>query len=164
MKCDDVVFCIPEPFKNLDKTSAKFLVWQMRSINKINKRVIEKAINFTGLYPGQHRLLMMISFEPNLSQVEIANRMNITPAAAAVSIKKLEKEGYVIRSINKKDNRFNKLLITQKGNDIIENSKSIFAGTEEAMFNGFSNEELEHVSDFFNRMTENMLQYYKNNK
>ena len=65
-------------------------VW-FRKTDQMLRRKIERRVKKTGVYSGQHRILMHLNLRPNCSQAELAEWMEISPAAIAVSIKKLEK-------------------------------------------------------------------------
>lgn len=121
------------------------------------RRCIEKKVNHTGVYQSQHRLLMHLNHHPNCSQVEIARELEISPAAVAVSLKKLESGGYITRETTESDNRTHRVTITPKGRSVIERSEQMFWETEKAMFEGFSEEEMQSLQQFFERIYENLL-------
>jgi MarR family. len=100
----------------------------------------------TGVYHSQHRLLMVISHNPDASQNDIAKSMDISAAAVAVSLKKLEKRGYIKREMVKEDNRLNKIIITEKGNKVVEQSKQIFDYADQKVFEGLTEEEKHTLS------------------
>ena len=76
------------------------------------------------------------------SQKELANHLNITPAAVTGAIKKLEKEGYIERTLGH-DNRYNELRITEKGREIVKQTHQLFSEVDSSMFEGFSDDELD---------------------
>ena len=119
--------------------------------------VLKKKVNHTGVYQSQHRLLMHLNHHPNCSQVEIARELEISPAAVAVSLKKLESGGYITRETTESDNRTHRVTITPKGRSVIERSEQMFWETEKAMFEGFSEEEMQSLQQFFERIYENLL-------
>ena len=116
-----------------------------------------KKVNHTGVYQSQHRLLMHLNHHPNCSQVEIARELEISPAAVAVSLKKLESGGYITREITESDSRTHRVTITKKGRSVIERSEQMFWETEKAMFEGFSEEEMQSLQQFLERIYENLL-------
>lgn len=126
--------------------------------NRLHRAVLERQLNKTGVYRSQHQILMFIARTPNSSQKDIANMFHVSTATIAVSLKKLEKGGYIKRIVDQEDNRFNKICITDKGSEIVENSKIFFRNVEEQMFAGFSQEELECLEGLFKRMNKNLLE------
>lgn len=135
----------------IKETSIRF-----RQTNRIHMRVVEKMVSKTELYRSQHQLLMDIARNPSRSQVELAQRLEISPAAVAVSLKKLEKGGYIKRILDSEDNRVNQVEITEKGDQIVCESRQLFQKLDRTMFQGFSQEELLQVRAYLERMYQNL--------
>ncbi len=55
-----------------------------------------------------------------------------------MTLKKLERAGYIRRVMDETDNRYNRLQITEKGQKIVCQSHKILHRTEEEMFAGFT--------------------------
>jgi DNA-binding MarR family transcriptional regulator len=127
------------------------------STNRMHKRLIDSSVSDkVGLHRTQHVILMHLSKKDRLpSQKELAEHLNITPAAITSALKKLESGGYISRSMGD-DNRFNEILITELGRRVVEESKAVFAKIDESMFLGFSNEELKILISYLERMQNNM--------
>ena len=85
-------------------------------------------LNKDGLYRVQHQLLMCVYKYPDASQKELARIQNVSTAAVAVTLKKLEKGGYVGRIVDRDDNRYNKIRITEKGRKEVERSIDFLSG------------------------------------
>lgn len=128
------------------------VIQKFMRVMKIHKMILENKLNKSGVYRSQHQLLMYIFDNPHASQKEIAIFQNVSPAAIAVSVKKLEKGGYIKRVIDEEDNRANKICITEKGINIIEYSKDYFTHVEKVMFSGFSENELGQLGAFLDRI------------
>lgn len=120
------------------------------------KRAIERRVKDTGVFRSQHRLLMHLNMQPNCSQVMLAEHLEISPAAIAVSIKKLEKGGYIRREIDSSDSRVHQVTITPKGEMVIQNSIKMFQEVEARMFQDFSEEEKKQMDDFLERIYHNL--------
>lgn len=125
------------------------------------KRSISKKVEKTGVFRSQHRLLMILGKHPDCSQTELAERLEISPAAVAVSLKKLEKSGFISRQCQENDNRVNQVVITEKGWKIIDLSTQYFKEMENAFLSDFSEEELKQLQSFLERMIKNGEDYYQ---
>ena len=125
------------------------------------KRSISKKVENTGVFRSQHRLLMILGKHPDCSQTELAERLEISPAAVAVSLKKLEKSGFISRQCQENDNRVNQVVITEKGWEIIDQSVQYFKEMDKAFLKDFSLEELRQLEGFWERMIKNGEDYYK---
>lgn len=116
------------------------------------------------IYRSQHRLLMRLGKNPNCSQSELASSLEISPAAVAVSLGKLEKCGYIERETNAEDHRSNQVKITERGGRIICNSIRMFDEVEQRMFAGFSPEEIEQLYQLLQRAYDNLNQILQEEK
>ena len=127
-----------------------------RRIDRHLRRYMEKQVAQTGVYQGQHMILMMVGCNPGISQAQLAKARDISPAAATNALQKLEKEGYVTRQTDEQDSRVNQLQVTPKGKKVIEDSKLIFQEVDDAMYEGFSQEELEQLKSYYERILTNL--------
>lgn len=92
------------------------------------------------------------------SQRELADRLHVSPATVAASLKSLERNGYVERSADPSDARRNQLAITRKAEEALEAGREVFHAVDEAMLSGFSQSEIEALDAFHRRMLENLYQ------
>lgn len=90
------------------------------------------------------------------SQRELADLSHVSPATVATSLKSLERNGYVVRSIDPADSRRNIISITDKAVEAMEEGHKVFQGVENAMFVGFSEEEVQQLNRFHLRMIQNL--------
>lgn len=127
------------------------------STNRMHKRLIDSSVCANiGLHRTQHIILMHLSRKERLpSQKELAEHLNITPAAVTGALKKLEIGGYIERSAGD-DNRFNEIFITELGKHVVEETKAMFSKIDTGMFSGFSSEELSILIGYLERMQKNM--------
>lgn len=119
-------------------------------------RYLERVVSHTGVFPTQHRLLMELDRNHACSQMELAGKFGVSAAAIAVSLKKLEKGGYIERQTDRLDSRVNHVRITEKGKAVVSRSLLLFAETDEMFFEGFSDGELEQFAGFLRRAKENV--------
>lgn len=137
------------------------IVHLFRVADRILKRSIDKKVEGTGVYRSQHRLLMLLGKFPECSQTEIAEKMEVSPAAVAVSLKKLVKSGFVSRQCNENDNRVNHMAVTDKGWKTIKASINDFNEIENAFFADFSETEMEQLEAYLRRIIKNGDDYYQ---
>ncbi len=135
---------------------ARELSLKFRRADRAFKRCIRRRVKDTGVFQSQHRLLMHLSQNPNCSQVELSACLEVSPAAIAVSLKKLERGGYIRREVHESDNRVHQVIITEKGRQVIEKSILMFQEIETNMFDGFSEEEMKQFANFMDRIQCNL--------
>lgn len=129
--------------------------------NNHHRRIIDKKISKLGIYRSQHMLLMYLSRHQFISQKELADAFEISTSSVAVSLKKLEKGGYIEKAPDEADNRLNKVNITPKGIEAIEASHQIFETVDNAIFKGFTSEEIASMTGYWERLCNNMNEYEK---
>ena len=130
---------------------------KLMAIMRDHKSAVDSYVSETNLHKSQHRLIMTLNrLGAYVSQRELAEALNITPAAVAVTLKKMEKMGLVSRTVQEEDNRYNEVELTEKGKKIVKESQKIFRYADEKMFSGFSFEELEAFEAYLIRINENL--------
>lgn len=90
------------------------------------------------------------------SQRELSDAMRISPASVAVSLKSLERGGYVEKLPGEADQRRKAVRLTGKGREAMETCLQIFRAVDRQMFAGFTPAEMEQVRVFQQRMLRNL--------
>lgn len=91
-----------------------------------------------------------------LSQRELAKRLRLSPATVAVSLKTMERSGYISRSPDEEDQRRNLVSITEKGVEAMELCGQALRAADDRMLADFSTEEKAQLTGFFVRMLRNL--------
>lgn len=143
-----------------DAVTHKLLEKYMRVI-KLHHMYLERELNRSGVFRSQHQMLMYISNCPNASQRDIADHQHVSTATVAVSLKKLEKGGYIKRVVDEADNRFNQICITSKGKNVVDGSKQIFKKVEQSSFCDFTEQELVQFEDYLDRLRFNVERLFQ---
>lgn len=125
-------------------------------VTRLHRSVIEHQLEGTGVYRSQHQILMYVSNNPNVSQKDLAKMYGVSGATIAVSLKKLEKGGYIKRMVDQDDNRCNQICITEKGRKVVEESILIFQRLESCMFEGFSEHDMNVLGNLLDRIYGNL--------
>lgn len=132
------------------------LVHELISISVIHRYHITKSALSVGLYFGQPNMLEFILEHDACSQKELAVAMHISPASAAISLKRMEKAELITRTPDDKDPRKNHISVTEKGKSALSEFRKICDTTDENMFSGFSAEEREELHRLLSRLHENL--------
>lgn len=126
-------------------------------IARRHRRMFDGVRQSTGLGHSAHFLLMRLSHDgASPSQAELAAAMEISPAAVAVLLKKLEADGFVKRTVGETDSRLNRILLTEKGAAVVKTSHTAFMALDDAVLDGFSDKEIDDLCGFLDRMQENI--------
>ncbi len=118
----------------------------MRALMRVMRRhqaCIERKLGDKDMHHGQHRVLLQLVRSPRpLSQRELADQMGISPAAVTTLLRKLEKDGYVSRTVPRGDSRRNDISITENGLAKVEECREIFESVNRTVLAGLSEQDL----------------------
>ena len=134
----------------------KDLVWDIIKIAREHRKTVEKRICSLGIHPSQHHFLMHIARNGTCTQNSIAEAMEISAAAVAVSLKKLEKGGYIEKRSSQSDGRSNQIALTEKGEDVVKQSRHMFEQVDEEMFASLTEEEQQRLHGIMGRIVDNL--------
>ena len=109
-----------------------------------------------GLHPGQVAVMKALDRKEGMSQRELADILHIKPPTVAVSIKRMEKNGFIERKPDEKDQRITRIYLTQYGKKINQEIVELLQKNEEELFLGFEEGEKYLFKRFFKQMIENL--------
>ena len=127
--------------------------------NRLHRTVIERFGNMIDLQCSAHRMLMYIACSESItSQKELADRLKITPAAVATTLKKLENDGFVERSKAQSGNdcRANEIKVTERGRKAAEETEKYFRFVDSSTLKDFSDEEIATLLRLLEKMQSNL--------
>ena len=131
-------------------------VGAMHRMELLRKIQTSTATGPVGIHPGQPPLLHYIQAHPGCTQKEAADELDVTPASAAASLKRLEKAGLVERKADDKDARRNCLFITAEGEARLIEHRKIFDALDERMFAGLTEDEIQMFQRTCEKMFDNL--------
>lgn len=128
--------------QNTGKEQRMRAVDMMIRTDHMHRAMIDSRVHEIGVHRTQHRILMHLARNECLpSQKELADHLNITPAAVTGALKKIERDGYIERTLGQ-DNRYNEIRITDKGRELVKLTRKLFSEADMSMFEGFTEEEI----------------------
>ncbi len=135
------------------------------SICRMHRTFCESAAHKLDLHRSQNLMLSIIANEKEaVSQIQIAKKLEISPAAASVMIKKLVSEGYCEKSFEEKDNRKNNIKITAKGLQTVKKTHEFFSQLDKKLFDGLEDKELEQLEVLLEKTENRAKQMLKEEK
>ncbi|MBQ4557681.1 MAG: MarR family transcriptional regulator [Clostridia bacterium] len=143
--------------ESASELKARSTVHKLIITMKKHRGLFDEMRERTGLGRSAHRMLMIVSdSDGTLSQTFLAEKLEISTAAVAVMLKKMESDGYISRKANAADSRFNTIELTQKGAEVVESSKKAFFAIDSALFEGFAENEMDNLNEFLDRLQTNI--------
>lgn len=106
---------------------------------------------------GQAGILFVMEYFGEMSQRELASKMNVTPPSITAAIQKMEKLEFIRRRPDGKDQRILRLSLTDKGRSYLAHTKEAAKQMDTIMFQGMSQEERLLFRRLLLQMRENLV-------
>ena len=127
-------------------------VGMVARLERIN---FNRAVAEEGLFAGQHKIIMFLKLQGSATIGEIAKETGTKPSTISVSVKRMEKAGFVKRRQSKADGRITEILLTAKGQAVPENIHHKMEAEEKMLTNGLTEDEINILSDLLDKIIEN---------
>ena len=132
-----------------------------QSVERARKQAIQTELSRRGLGTlGQPMILFLLKDKGRegriAAQKELSDAMHVSPATVAVSLKSLEREGYVEKLPDETDQRRKAVRLTPKGEAAIQRCVQVFEAVDQSMFEGFRPEETRQACGYLMRMLHNL--------
>ena len=132
-----------------------------QSVERARKQAIQTELSRRGLGTlGQPMILFLLKDKGRegriAAQKELSDAMHVSPATVAVSLKSLEREGYVEKQADETDQRRKAVRLTPKGEAAIQRCVQVFEAVDQSMFEGFRPEETRQACGYLMRMLHNL--------
>ncbi|WP_462409819.1 MarR family winged helix-turn-helix transcriptional regulator [Neobacillus sp. Marseille-QA0830] len=115
-------------------------------IYRQNQKYLTKILKPYGIGGGgQHSFLMEIMRNPGISQDQLTAKLKFDKATTARAVKQLEAEGYVKRTIDQTDRRYNQLYPTQKAVDFYPTLNHILETSNQLLTTDMTEEEIDQL-------------------
>lgn len=131
-----------------------------RAIAARERRCVFKRFHEENMHSGQPPILGLLRESPVSTQSAIAETLGVSRASVGVSLRRLEQCGYIVRHADRDDSRRNEVSLTEAGRQAGERADEITARMMEAKYHGFSQQELEQMKDFLERVQRNLQEFH----
>lgn len=136
----DPVIRHPEIFK-----MHKFMFLAAKSMDKVLEAKLH--IGFS-----QCMILMYVHKHPGVSQRDISHDREITPAAVSRHVETLVEKEYLRQGENQKNKREHILIVSPKGEHLLEKIMTLMDAEIENLFSGVSKEEIHTIDSVFSKL------------
>lgn len=123
--------------------------------NRLHRVLMEEIIDGSGVHVSQHHMLATVAQAKSVCQRDIARKLEISSAAVAVTLSKLEEAGLITRTQSYDDARMNQITVTEKGTALLKTTKQALDGLDEEFFNGITDEELDTLVSVMRKVNDN---------
>lgn len=129
----------------------------------LRRRFEQRAQEFN-LTSAQWRAIAQLSRTDGLTQVSLANRLDIEPMTVCRLVDRMEGAGFVRRQPNPIDKRAKLVCLTERSRAMIEAMRKIALEVYEEAFEGFSDAEREVLVKALNRVNKNLCASARSNE
>jgi DNA-binding MarR family transcriptional regulator len=140
--------------KNKQENLGLLLVRVCRAHHNLAAQVMEKI----GLHRGQPPILLALGQQDGMTHSELAAKMEVTPANITNMVKRIEQAGFVVRQRDTADERVSRVYLTDAGQAIQSEAKSLVRQMNEIAFAGFTEEEQTIMRNYLRRIHKNLQQ------
>lgn len=115
--------------------------YQLVQTAKTHRQRLDAVLEEIGLHVGQELVLIELAKSTELGQSELANRLGVEPPTVTKTLRNLEKAGLVERFEDPDDARAQRVVLTDKGDELTDDIESVWGDIETSMLTGFTDEE-----------------------
>lgn len=117
-----------------------------------------EVINEEGLYSGQQDIIFALIENEGITTSKLAQITGVSNATMSVSIKRMEKAGYVTKKNDKKDARIIHLYPTEKAKAVPENIKNKMDELESVIVKGMDKDSALQFAHYLQFAIDNLLE------
>ena len=127
-----------------------------RAVSRLNRTCLYRLLQGKKIHPGQPPILKLLMEKDGRSQCVLACIIGVSRASLGVSLRRMEKAGLITRTPDEKDSRYNMVYLTEEGRAMAHKSDEALTTLTAAKLRGFSEEEIEQMLSYFDRIRQNL--------
>jgi DNA-binding MarR family transcriptional regulator len=139
------------------------LNWELRlgflvhDVSRLRRRVVDRALKPLGVTRSQWWVLAFLSRSDGMSQVALADELDLGKVALGQLIERLEKTGFVSRRADDEDRRVKRVFLTRRGQALIARIRENVSVTEKEILEKIDESDLRATGRALRLMKENLL-------
>lgn len=115
-----------------------------------------KKMEEQGFCRSQPGIIHVLRHHNGLTQVELATKMNVTPATISAMLKRMERDDMIERRRSQEDQRVTHVYLTDRGQQQSDIVEVIFDEMNQKGFGNFTDEELKQAKNIFQKLIDNL--------
>jgi DNA-binding MarR family transcriptional regulator len=139
------------------------LNWELRlgflvhDVSRLRRRVVDRALKPLGVTRSQWWVLAFLSRSDGMSQVALADELDLGKVALGQLIDRLEKTGFVSRRPDEEDRRVKRIYLTKRSHALITQIRNNVSVTEKEILVKIDAADLKATVRALRSMKENLL-------
>jgi|GEM_PF-3745965 MarR family transcriptional regulator for hemolysin len=122
------------------------------------RRLLNAKIKSLGISGTEKRVLFCIAHNPGLTQIQIANLLDLEPQNLMRSLDKLEQQKWIQKQSDPDDRRIKCLTITTTAHKVVAKIKKISDNLKPQILSGLDDKNLQVVINQLAKMRENIVE------
>lgn len=132
-------------------------------LSRLIRQAFNEAVAEQGLFSGQQEIVLLLVENEGITLSALAKKLEVSAATASVSIKRMEKAGFITKKPDRNDARIIRLYPTEKAKAAPKNIKIKMESLEAIMSKSLSESDREKLSDLLDTAIVNMLERGESN-
>ncbi|MCJ2177515.1 MarR family winged helix-turn-helix transcriptional regulator [Novosphingobium album (ex Hu et al. 2023)] len=149
-----------EPLKDLfgirEESPKRQVGLRMTIIARLQRNSFDRKVAALNVTRSQWAMIAIVSRHPGSTQRTIAEFLEMSEASAGRLIDRLCADGLLERRDRRDDRRARAVYVTDKAEPLLAKLGAIASESEQRMFSGFSDQEIEQLLNFMDRIYENV--------
>ena len=117
-----------------------------------SRRLSEESLKTLKITFPQFGVLLRLSFQDNITQKELSDIMDTDTTTIMVICDSLQKKGFLKRMKDPSDRRVNRLILTEKGKNVVSKAYPLMMRRYEFFVNSISQKELETITPILEKL------------
>lgn len=130
----------------------KTMTMYLADVNKLFFNKVKLEMDKKGYNCTYFKIFKLLSCRGQASQLDIVKFTHLKAPTISITLKNMEQEGYIVREVDQNDQRSVIVRLTDYGIETDKNIKKVFRDEESKLINLFSEEEVEQINSYANRM------------
>lgn len=139
------------------------LDWELRlgflvhDVSRLRRRVVDRALKPLGVTRSQWWVLAFLSRSDGMSQVALADELDLGKVALGQLIDRLEKTGFITRKADDGDRRVKRVYLTRRSHALIARIRENVSATEKQILDEIDESDLKATVRALRGMKDNLL-------
>ena len=144
-------------YKHKDPPPEGIIGPRVNYLSRLVRRRFNEVIAEEGLFSGQQDILFAIVDNEGVTSSELSSMVGVSAATISVSVKRMEKAGFIIKKADENDARISRLYPTDKARALPEVLYKMNA-LEETLCSGMSREDVLRFSSYLQLAIKNLCE------
>lgn len=127
-------------------------------LSRLMRQKFNEAAAEQGLFSGQQDIIFLLVENEGITLSKLAEKLEVSAATASVSVKRMEKAGFVIKKQDKNDARITRLYPTEKAKKAPDNIRRRMDELEATLNKDLTTSESEKLTDMLDAAICNLLE------